>query len=1361
MSVERIMPGEQQEGGSLQAPSGGVAVAEKSTEPNVVISPEEEIPGITTTKKVRELVKPPTNRWRRFLPGSGAQTPEEESVVAEEEIIPGPESEPTTGGAGNGAEDRDGGGGGGEAGGGGQEAEQGEPSGLPEWWPFSQQEWDVFKEAPARRPVVAINYYHNLSNTERAANEVKQKKAYDRAVSYAIQGDLYSTQAEIADLKDELADSDLDIISQYAQQLRKANDRQSAEKIRVLRIKLHDLDTLRTGLKPIEDLDGLAEDIKSRLNLTQQDWQDLAGRGQNYTHQIEDIEKEISLLVGQEFVNDRKGKIAQIQTKEGELRDAEEERKQQAIEEEEGETDQEPQLINEVPDENLPSFADTLDFINTQRGLSEPERDITGLTQADTRLAWYFYKAKELGLTTDLEAATNRVCRDYKELSERVGMQALNNLTRDIDAIRAGLLTDRVWAIRVMTARGLNQFPVGFASKFNGLRQAYLERAGGQIEYQIQKILDPAMPDIQDMIDQGLIERLPGEFNVRDTDLEQTVENRPHYQILYGTMVELTGENEEDVDKGIDEYIDNLLYGSGAFDIQTVYGKMNQLGEAIERASLRLKFKELSPQVSLKEESDYREKYSNKRRQTFNRILFPLTQHSENNLDTENTAGLLKREALRDLDKNGYESYRELIKDPDVFLSMHELYTEFSLYFTPVGHKGQLVNKTPAQYFLREQLRELLIDKVMNQQFRGDANRLTRRMTDLDIKTLFVRREGNLFKGLTLKEALDKAREAFKNATTTQEKRSARDRLKLAKREFYGRQKEVQVKVNLAIAAMDSLGESARLGAPSVIMDNGDYIRMDDMNLAGKFATLEEAKKIGDSQALIRWRKRMWVASWKEAGLDRKEARTIYRERIQKEYRDIDQRAPQFMLDLIEGFEETGYTKGEWQAFQKAWKALRKDGYNAVLAEREEQDEQGNPVKVSIRFEDVLKMDELKPVLNNFISNYAGARETFLNPIAIREAKKGNDPYLLKILKRLDQSGRAKFSDLDIAWEEGKLEHVTPEQLKELFEDAISDTLIFDTTIYTLTRHMATRPRLKDAAGEFIKDNEGNFVYPTDNPLDNDHLDQNNYFTSNNLDYGFPGLTWLFKRLRSLPDYYATNKRERISRGIELMPWISTHLVSLSEYLACDNLTEMIWEFNKGFVDQWVLTTFPEQILSAQTWRGFGETAINEKNEVYFGLFDKILVDADTLLATFTGQPYVNWMEDKKLFADTVKSTKYKSFIESVVKHLEETVGRIKPLDGARERSLGQFRSAAGSNVGRELNELFGLKIAEWLISEKQGDRREQAGIIAYGLVKNIIKFLMLRDTYEKGTSLWEERFGKYTSSRNAGLPTAPPLPVF
>lgn len=1264
-----------------------------------------------------------------------------------------------------------------------REPEGGEPA---DWWPFGQNEWDYFKDVPQRRPVVAVRYYHNLPNAERRTNEVKMKQAYDRIDSYSIRSLVYSTEAEVADLKDQLADDDLEIIRQYAQQLQQANDPQAAEKVGDFRNKLHNLDILRTGLKSVEDLSALDAGTKLRLNLTEEDWQSLADRRQSYSQQTEGIEREISQLVGQEFVTDRNEKIIQVQNLEIALERAKAAEKERLKAEfSEVEEDQELQLINEIADENLTSFTDTVTFIEQQRNLQPAEQDTAGLEQAQARLAWYFYTAKQFGLTADLESAGEKIYLTFKELYEerRVGMQALTNLTRDIEAVRTGLLTDRNWVIRVMASAGLRQLPPGFAEKFRGIREAYfngieslnLYGASGQIEYQIQRTIDPTMPDIQDMIDQGLIRRLPGEFNIRIIEADPTLENRPHYQMLYGTMVDLPGETEEDVDKGIDEYTNNLLYGSGAFDIQTIYQKMNQLGDAIERASLRLKFQELTPEATPKDEADFIEKYANKRRQAYNRIIFIMAQHEGNNLNAPGSAGLLKRQALRDIYKDGYESYRELLKDPDVLISLYKLYTEYTLYFTPVGHKGQLINKAPAQYGLRGELKELLIDDVVNWELTGDPddpdrlNRLTRTMTDLEIKTLFRKRFTSLgekyddYKNLTLKEALEKARAEFHDPTATpQVKRLAREKLRVAKTEFYGRQKDVQAKVNLAIAVMDSLGESAQLGAPAVIMDNGDYIRMDDMTLAGKYAVLEKARELGDNPALIRWRQRMWKDAWKEAGLDRAEARIIYASKVREQYSKIGLTPPAFMFGLVEGFEETGIVTAEWQAFLDVWKKIRKDGFTAVL--------DGNTVKVAVTFEDVLKMDQLKDVRNNFIAAYTSASNIAISPIAIREAKKGNDPYLWKLLKRLDETGRAKFSDLDIAYEEGKLSNFTPEQIKELFEDAISDSYIFHFTVRTLTRHMATRPKVKDF--------EGNSVYATKNPLIDP--DPNNHFSSDNVDFGFPGQTWLFERLRSYPDYIATNKRERIGRGIEILPWLDTHLTSLSEYLACDNILELIWNFNKQFVDQWVLTTFPEQILAAQAWRQFGETSINEENKGYFGMLDKILTDSDKLFLVFAGEigrilPLIDQVDKaekegdiKKIKAakeqfhhDYAASPVKQGFKEQVDNQLETTFSRIQPLDAAQERSLSQFKGAAGSGVGRELNELMALKIAEWVISEKQGDRREEGGALSYGDVKDIMRIIMYRDSWRPGTSLWEERWGKMTNSRSARLPSTPPIPIF
>lgn len=593
----------------------------------------------------------------------------------------------------------------------------------------------------------------------------------------------------------------------------------------------------------------------------------------------------------------------------------------------------------------------------------------------------------------------------------------------------------------------------------------------------------------------------------------------------------------------------------------------------------------------------------------------------------------------------------------------------------------------------------------------------------------------------TLKQA--QAKEAAKTLTLADLAAVREAAIRLAEEKSY--LATIRTRAESAFDTADKVlnifGEAAYLGAPSIIMDNGstvagpdgtefkrgDYISINDYKLVQKYAILATdhgedvvingvSHKVKDNEALIRWRSRMFIAAWKKTEANRGNAREKYVELVKKEYKKIGQEPPKFMLDLAEGFEETGLTKKEWEAFKKADTDLRVNGYLYKAAD-------------GTAFDDILKKDELQPVLNNFLADYKSSESEINNPYVIEKAARGKMVSIANIRKRLHFTGRRR------------LEGTTQQEIDE-YTQRIEDSRSLDAELERLTYFAASH----DIQSPPMMWERGRPVYAV---------------SADRIDYGYQRQSWGVKRLHHLKAFWYANLRRTVPRAEDLIHAIPITLTSLSREHSFDNFLQMCFDINKmESIDNPGLVMTADRHKDQAYIRGRGEGSVAEGQgglKKAWGFWEKPLVDAGALWKL------MNFMQSTKpetAVEQWKNNPQYmdKNAREQLIQHLQDVfLSRLEPMLSATEKSLGEDRQALSAGSGYEELEKFAMRFLEWLLSEKAGNRREQGGILVNENVKEILRMIIKKDTYAKGASLWDEVWRKLTPSHNPALSTLPP----
>ncbi|MBI2196144.1 hypothetical protein HYU45_00885 [Candidatus Daviesbacteria bacterium] len=1182
------------------------------------------------------------------------------------------------------------------------------------------------------------------------------KSAYQQACDVLKE---YAHKSKLLGLEDDIIKLERKLNQQDEEEIQK----QPPEKQQVLQQLLDNFDATREESRRLSNT--LKEDGLKAL-YSDKDWRKKQEAEGKLKTETSELEQQITAMTSPDFLDVRKKSEDGIKQEKEKLAVAQREKQEKKVKQRRAEPEKWEKELEEIllrdaeptitePGSVAATFSLQLAEFQKQQFLSEtndPNFVPANLEMAQKGLSWYFHEARRRGIFGDLE-----------ERLEHKYIEWRNSMVSHREVSQMDMLTGSPGRLpRKTFAEVEDEILEYFDSLLNESKPQFVENAARWDRLQRRGMLPPAAKEalqgiriefvrraqaqiIDSLSGATLPARILGEWNVRGVEraiaqqreqqvLEEGME--PLYQEESYYKIRLLGTNRQQIELGADQAADNIIQSATTFDLNTIQQRMEMLLKAIREKSVDL---QRSEKVSEKDAKKMMEQIEDS---VTNKIDFFILDWAGRNLQMELFSSYMEQR----LRIRGVEKLRRLPAMSDgltgiaLYLFMDP---KFRLYFRPQGFKGQLFDDDTTHKYIRELLKEQMIGLLMQYKLKGvdekeqsqNREKLTNVSSLDEFLSCFDRRESPK---AILDQAEKKYQEVLKRVEESKDKstfedlegfRGARSELARVQSIYEEIERKATSAFEVAEQVMNVFGESAMLGAPSIVMDNGDYISVQDAVLFYKYAILQKAKEnwkqdgVADNLALIRWRSKKWIRGWKDAGLNRAKAPRKFKVSIQG--------GKMIEFELQEGFQETGLTKEEWQAFSAAVTELRQHGHTAKIG--------------AAKFEDIIKMNSLKPVMNNFLADYKSSESQINNEVVLEQVAKGRLIPIQKILRRLGLKGR-----------EGIKGDTTQQRIDNLTQ-MIEDSRAFDAELERLAYFEATHGLPQPG-----KDPDPRMLP----------------FSADRIDYGFQGMNWGVKRLQHLKAFWYTNLRRTMPRAADLVHAMPFSLGSLSREMDFDSILDLALSVNttaNGMesVDNPALTMYAQRFKDMLSIRGREEGSLAEEQggglKKLWGFLEKPLVDANSLWKVFGGikfklDDFLKNLTNKE--NDNVAT--YNLWRENIVNYLQETTfKRFEPIIAATEKLLGEDRQALSSGAGYEENEKFALRFLEWLISEKgKGEKRddierEQGGIEANTEIRDIIRLITTPSSYREGSSIWTEVWRKMTPSHNPRLPGQVPPPTY
>lgn len=1216
------------------------------------------------------------------------------------------------------------------------------PDAIPKWWPqeLGKKEWDKWEESPGERPVKALVYYDQLPWEERAKPEIISYFLEAKGVleQYAGEDKLYDTNELIAEQKNKLMDFDRREIERVGQV--------SPELGEVLQIRIDDLDRTEYELSEMEKMEVGNED-KRPIYYSKEEWEKLAKKKQEIKTKQEEIKKELGIRAGGSFLEAREALQKEIKDQ---VENIEGKNKKEENQQEE---EQDIAFLLKIQRDNLEypppekpydeaayTVQETLDFIKNEKGKPVRERNIAELEKAEKTLDWFLYNAAENGVFSDLERGLSG---DYAEFAEKViasGGVSKRFVPREVKTKMQAFADEYAQVVERELDWDLvsDNLPSGAQmdlNRYKGIRGEFIRRSYLQMNRALANLAEGKIKHLPIRlwgwnyhdIERPLIDHHDRNERATTTQLQFEEDD---YRVI------LLGKNRGGIEIGVEQFATVLLSGS-SYDVDKIFRRMNNMVSAIDRSIAVIESSEGITYDKAKAILD------NLRRTTENRVYFYLAQHFANIIQTENYCAVLEKWANDD----GLDRLKALPTQMDgmVGLALDMLrQPEYRMWFRPEGFRGQLLRDQNSQRYLRKKIRNQLERDLMGWELALPEDATSKEREELLNKLIKASSRDEFRKNFRVREkdlgtAVKKAREFYRTlreeleVAQKQGKKGLEilelvDKVKEAREIYlnvgkanYELTRRVKAAVDFAFQAFDALGESGKLGAPSIIMAH-DHIRVDDVRYFGKYAIIDHIRRnrqayvdsyarqglrygvdIEEGEALIRWRAREWSKNRKI--IDGKPATDqAGNPIIVAKVENADKKEVPVEFTLVKDFEDTGLTLDQWNALQSAFRNLREYGFLAKIHDK--------------KLEEIIQLNEVRPVLNTFLSADLYSDDMLNSRFIAAESAKGRQQWFAKIKERLGLHGR------------NRIEVVTPQQQMDTYMDLIENSRSFDSTMWKLTYYEGTRDL-----------NTGKF-------------------TADRIMMGYPGLPLAVKRMQYLNIYWLTNLRNKVGRAQELLPFVPIRWSSISEEFAADHLMETIWVMKKEAYDIFYMMQFAHRAKDANAWRSFTETSISDKFEDDWKFWDKPTSDAvGNMWKVFS--EFINiksTLIDKLAMAGTEVLTAPQK--EEVLNGIKAMIGRFIPLATIIEKQLSHDKSVPGSGAGIEESDKLALRYMRWLFSTQAGERRMEGGIIANKQAELILRFIQMPGSYAPGVSLWGEAWRKWKPNRNPGLSTNVPRPL-
>lgn len=940
--------------------------------------------------------------------------------------------------------------------------------------------------------------------------------------------------------------------------------------------------------------------------------------------------------------------------------------------------------------------------------------------------------------------------------------------------------------------------------------------------------------------------RLAGEFNIVAIEraIQRIEEDRSKSKEtpynFYWSTYELKGRNKEEVEESVNAATRDLLENITAYDANEMLGRMKAIVDAIGR---------MREPANLKEAD-----IAYLQRITTNRVLFALAPFFGALVQMENYVTIMARWA----DQDGYDRLREIPTMLNGYTAKAlELRTslEYRFRYRLDGFAGHLSDNNLlggqlTQRFMRENLEEAMIDDLIEYEIAGEtpserkANRgkLKSKITHEDLDSLFVVRRVEYQK---LSRELERKRQAGEQINPSEiarlrelrdpkevlietkaayiaelkrlqelgdsvtiadikKLRNIRKEYNTSRQKYTALRKEIKDAVVFSGQVMDSFGESARIGAPSIrcfpreVIVNGqrkeikELLSIEDVTLILEWAIMQEAKKIGDhikniygidledNGGLVRWRMRYYLAG---GDTNRKNANMEVKVR-KMDGTIVRMKASQFIalfnkdiiVNLIEGqsvssadygrsanveadsnkvfrkgFEDTGFTLSEFNKLLDTFKELKTKGSRAIINDK--------------TIDQILEeMKDLKPVLNYYLAVDIYGSDIFTDPLLRKRVARGQEPFVENLINRL------KWFGLESVYKH--LPEYTPNSKRVALGYVMESSRSFHETIKSLVYYLGTRKHLDQVY------DESKYVPIITNPYYNKAklsvhgiYDDKTEFEASGMYLGFPNIQLGIKRIMYLNNWWLDFNDLKVARGITNMPFFRIQANALSERLGAKDINEVIWNMDKEYFDLPDLQMWAETMKDAVLFRSAGETHITDKGEVVWGFWDKLLSDAENLWSLFNIPAE---LYSKVTSAEQLHVPEREKAVEAVIAVLK----RYVPMINLMEKALEHDRNSVGSGAGEETFHRNALKFLGWLLSVGAAQRKLQGGREAHRDVEAILFFILQKDSYRQNLkeakatgnigklitwddkSIWDRVWDKIKPQANPGLSMYPPLPA-
>lgn len=653
---------------------------------------------------------------------------------------------------------------------------------------------------------------------------------------------------------------------------------------------------------------------------------------------------------------------------------------------------------NELPDDN----PDKEEILRNSQEILRQNQEV--LLQMNQRLELLFIEAKKKGVFSDIEEDMNQKYGRYRKalaedgIRERLSAEKQNYLSTlendaDWNAVqqREELIDEEIEKFKGGAIQELdnNGQPTGRMIPLLGIRYLYASGAFDQMiakrgrELNIRAIRKQII-EVQNLPEDhpGRAERLnslhgrlrenqaplinhrlSGEWNINNEERRQQLIEQEKSSYVYTYWdIQLDTSSPEAFIRSAEQFVHDSIRGASKFDPQEFMRRKALVANAVVLQGKDFFQEDQRRRLRWTVETEFDYPIANFSAENFIPTLFEPIM--ENHIDAEGADRLRNLATL----KNGrlIRSVEELEND------------ENEIIFAAEGHRGQLSGDIDAQILLKSLRIKALERKMARVQVRGvdyadrQANLLKMQyeMSDQEMNELFEEINWDA-KVATAENVLKNAQVALDQETSYSARKGALNSLNRAKWELSkikdqkkDAEDEAKNAVELAIQYFNIFGRSAKLGAPTFVMENGPV----DSSGRGRGHYIPVDMAVAWLQGVV---------------LDGEAYDNL---------KAVDQRATKGTG--MQGYETIGFNQTQVTKWKNAVALLKKEGFNVRWKGK--------------TFREIINSPRANYIENNFLASYLSLQGRLVNENFQEEISKGRMPWFKYVLDVIDPEGKIK-----------------------------------------------------------------------------------------------------------------------------------------------------------------------------------------------------------------------------------------------------------------------------------------------------------------------------------------------------------------